>query len=87
MRQALNGRKSFGLDISIPAYYISTAKISTHKKNECLNYIQQIAEFVELNGCTKEELNEAKHFGFNKTLAEYYEGKTLKEILLYQGDF
>ena len=79
---ALNGRKSFGLDISIPAYYISTAKISTHKKNECLNYIQQIAEFVELNGCTKEELNEAKHFGFNKTLAEYYEGKTLKEILL-----
>ncbi|MBI3815597.1 MAG: hypothetical protein HY279_14165 [Nitrospinae bacterium] len=79
---ALNGRKSYGFDISIPAYYISTAKISTHKKNECLNYIQQIAEFLERNGCTKEELNEAKHFGFNKTLSEYYEEKTLKEILL-----
>ena len=79
---ALNGRKPYGFDISIPAYYISTAKISIHKKNECLNYIQQIAEFIEQNGCTKEELNEAKHFGFNKKLAEYYEEKTLKEILL-----
>lgn len=79
---ALNGRKSFGFDISIPAYYISTAKISTHKKTECLNYIQQIAEFIEQNGYTKEELHEAKHFGFNKTLSEYYEEKTLKEILL-----
>ncbi len=79
---ALNGRKSYGFDISIPAYYISNAKISTHKKNECLNYIQQIAEFIKQNGCTKEELNEAKHFGFNKTIAEYYEEKTLEEILL-----
>ena len=79
---ALNGRKPYGFDISIPAYYISTAKISIHKKNECLNYIQQIAEFIEQNGCTKEELNEAKHFGFNEKLAEYYEEKTLKEILL-----
>jgi DNA modification methylase len=79
---ALNERKSFGFDISIPAYYISTAKISTHKKNECLNYIRQIAEFIGQNGCTRKELNEAKYFGFNKTLAEYYEEKTLKEILL-----
>ena len=79
---ALNGRKSYGFDISIPAYYISTAKVSTHKKNECLNYIWQIAEFIEQNDCTKAELNEANRFGFNKTLAEYYEEKTLQEILL-----
>jgi len=79
---ALNGRVSYGFDISIPAYYISTAKVSIHGKTECLNYIQQIAEFIKRNGCTKEELNEATHFGFNKKLAEYYEEKTLKEILL-----
>ena len=79
---ALNGRKSYGFDISIPAYYISFAKVSTHKKNECLNCIQQIAEFIEQNDCTKAELNEANRFGFNKTLAEYYEEKTLQEILL-----
>ncbi|MFH0898594.1 MAG: DNA methyltransferase, partial [bacterium] len=79
---ALNERKSYGFDISMPAYYISTAKVSIHRINECLNYIQQIAEFIKRNGCTKEELNEATHFGFNKKLAEYYEEKTLKEILL-----
>jgi tRNA G10 N-methylase Trm11 len=79
---ALNGRVSYGFDISIPAYYISTAKVNIHEKNECLNYIQQIAEFIEQNRCAKGELTEVKHFGFNKTLAEYYEEKTLKEILL-----
>lgn len=79
---ALNGRKSFGIDISMPAYYISTAKISTHKKTDCLNYIQQVTEFIERNDCTREELNEAKHFGFNKVLSEYYEEETLREILL-----
>ncbi len=79
---ALNGRKSFGFDISLPAYYISSAKVSTHEKNECVNYIQRIGEFIQQNGCTADELNEAKHFGFNKTLSAYYEEKTLKEILL-----
>jgi DNA modification methylase len=79
---ALNGRKSFGFDISLPAYYISSAKVNTHKRNECMNYIHQIAEFIKQNDCAEEEFYEAKHFGFNKTLAEYYENKTLGEILL-----
>ena len=79
---ALSGKKSFGFDISLPAYYISSAKVSPHERNECMHYIQQIEEFIKQNVCTEEELNEARHFGFNKTLSEYYEQKTLKEILL-----
>ncbi len=79
---ALSGRRSFGFDISPPAYFISAAKVSSHSRIECVKYIQQLSDFIKANGCTEGELNEAKHFGFNKTLSEYYEEKSLKEILL-----
>ncbi|MFA6743730.1 MAG: DNA methyltransferase, partial [Candidatus Neomarinimicrobiota bacterium] len=79
---ALNGMKSYGIDISIPAYYISSAKVSMHLKCNCMNYIMQLQQFIQNNKCTESELRETKEFGFNKTLAEYYEVKTLKEIIL-----
>ncbi len=79
---SLNGMKSYGMDISVPAYYISSAKIAIHSKDDCFNYIKQIRDFIRDNRCTNQEIQETKQFGFNKTLAEYYEDKTLKEIIL-----
>lgn len=79
---ALAGKTSFGIDISLPAYYISSAKVTAPLSKESYGYIKAIEQFIKVNKCTKEELNEAKYFGFNKTLSEYYEEKTLKEILL-----
>ena len=79
---ALNGIRSYGIDISIPAYYISLAKVSIHLKDDCFNCISQLQNFILSNKCSKTELQEAKQFGFNKTLSEYYEEKTLKEIIL-----
>lgn len=79
---ALAGKTSFGIDISLLAYYISQAKVTAPIATECYNYISAIAQFIKGNRCTIEELNEAKTFGFNKTLSDYYEDKTLEEILL-----
>lgn len=79
---ALTGKKSYGIDISLPAYYISSAKVSSTKPSEINYYINLLKEYIKGNECTREELNETKVFGFNKTLAEYYEDSTLKEILL-----
>jgi len=79
---ALNGMTSYGIDISVPAYYISYAKVSMHRKDNCFNYIRHLQEFIQSNKCSKQELQETKQFGFNKTLSEYYEEKTLKEIIL-----
>ncbi|WP_407524750.1 DNA methyltransferase [Lacibacter sp. MH-610] len=79
---ALAGKASFGIDISLPAYYISYAKVTAPQANESHSYINSLKQFIKRNKCTKEELNEANTFGFNKTLAEYYEETTLKEILL-----
>lgn len=79
---ALLGRKSYGIDISLPAYYVSSAKVNLHRRTEWLSYINRLSAYIQMNGCTEEELDEAKYFGFNKKLAEYYEQNTLKEILL-----
>lgn len=79
---ALNGKTSYGIDISIPAYFISYAKVSVTAQSSCFKYIQSLQAFIQSNKCSRQELQEVKQFGFNKTLSEYYEGKTLKEILL-----
>jgi tRNA G10 N-methylase Trm11 len=79
---ALAGKMSYGIDISLPAYYISQAKVSAPIAEESYSYINALKQFIVKGKCTKDELNEAQSFGFNKTLAEYYEENTLKEILL-----
>ena len=79
---ALAGKTSFGIDISLPAYYISQAKVSTITSSESYNYINAIGLFIKENTCTQEELYEANSFGFNKTISTYYEDQTLREILL-----
>lgn len=79
---ALAGKTSYGIDISLPAYYISCAKVTTPFPSESYNYINSLQNFIQKNKCTTVELNEVKNFGFNKKLSEYYEENTLKEILL-----
>jgi tRNA G10 N-methylase Trm11 len=79
---ALAGKTSYGIDISLPAYYISYAKVTVPRSKEIFEYINALQQFIKQNRCSKDELNEVKTFGFNKTLCEYYEDVTLKEILL-----
>jgi DNA modification methylase len=79
---ALAGKTSFGIDISLPAYYISYAKVVAPISNECYSYINSLEQFIKNNKCTESELAQAQSFGFNKKLSDYYEQKTLREILL-----
>ncbi len=79
---SLAGKKSYGIDISLPAYYISFAKVTAPVVSESYNYLNALSKFIKENKCTKKELDETKKFGYNKTLSEYYEKRTLKEILL-----
>lgn len=79
---ALAGKTSYGMDISLPAYYISYAKVNSPISAECYSYLDSMKKFINENECTKRELAEAKSFGFNKKLSEYYEENTLREIIL-----
>jgi len=77
---ALTGRKSFGIDISKPAYYISSAKVGVSDSEKCFEIIASLKNYIKKKSI-KKEFNKWKDFGFNKTLQEYYEPKTFKEIL------
>ena len=79
---ALAGKLSYGIDISLPAHYISYAKVNAPISSESFSYIEALDNFITANKCTKKEIDEVKIFGFNKKLSEYYEENTLKEILL-----
>jgi tRNA G10 N-methylase Trm11 len=79
---ALNCITSYGFDISLPAVYISNAKVSKNDKKICEKYINLLQSYIKNNNCSLKELNEVNTFGFNRTLSEYYEQKTLKEIIL-----
>ncbi len=79
---ALAGKLSYGIDISLPAYYISYAKVNSPIPSESFAYINALDNFIKCNKCSEKEIDEVKTFGFNKKLSEYYEENTLKEILL-----
>ena len=77
---ALTGRKSYGIDISKPAYYISSAKVGISNSAKCFEIIADLERYISQNQA-KDEFEEWKDFGFNKTLQDYYEIQTFKEIL------
>jgi hypothetical protein len=75
---ALAGKLSYGIDISLPAYYISYAKVNAPIPSISYAYINALTNFIKNNKCTKKEIDEVKTFGFNKKLSEYYEEKYIK---------
>ena len=82
----LQGRKAFGNDLSKMAYIVSNSKINICKKNDVLKVIDELELYIEngLNDCKKinKLVKKYEDFGFNKTLKEYFDKKTFKEILL-----
>jgi tRNA G10 N-methylase Trm11 len=79
---AIKGCVSYGIDISLSAFYIASAKVSNNIQAICNDYIEKMRFCIENDTCTTDELEDVKNFGFNKTIAEYYEKKTLREIIL-----
>ena len=87
LEAALQGKKSYGFDISNPAVAISRAKLSKVSKEKTSEIIQDLEKYI-LNGNTQEDaLKKAQGFGFNKKLVDYFHPNTLKEILLAREYF
>lgn len=78
---ALNGVHSFGFEISHSALNIAKAKLGKKNKNESLELIQKLNDYIQKIEPGNDVLELAKSFGFNKTLADYFEAKTLNEIV------
>lgn len=84
---SLNGIKTFGMDISSLAYYVTNAKIGITSLRESNEYIGRLNTFIQNNQVSEKELTLYSVFGLNRTLKEYYEDETFKEILLARRFF
>lgn len=84
---ALNGVRSFGFEISNAALSIAKAKLGKCTQKESFSYINRLKEHIQNEKLDKRALEEAKEFGFNKKLAEYFEPRTLREIVAARGFF
>ena len=81
LEAALQGKMSYGLEISPAAFVIAGAKLQPVHLAECEDMIVSLADFIRNNPPAREDLDQARDFGFNGKLVEYYEGRTLNEIL------
>lgn len=84
---ALNGIKSYGFEISPAAKIIATAKVKRTNYSECTMLIDKLEEYLLLQKPYKEDISKARLVAFNKKIEDYYEERTLREILLARRFF
>lgn len=77
----LNGKHAYGMDISPLAYYVSSAKMQRCSIEDCHAVIDRLQNFIENVRFPRGYIARNSRFGFNKTLAEYYNEHTFREIL------
>lgn len=87
LEAALQGKKSYGFDISYPAVAISKAKLSKVSKELTYQLIDDLENYILHSKVDKNDLEDAQSFGFNKKLVDYFHPDTLKEIILARNYF
>lgn len=84
---ALNGRKSYGFDISPAAIAISRTKMQRPDKSKVNRIMVDLENYLLNNEPTPDEINSANSFGYNGTLDKYFSKETLREIVLARRYF
>jgi hypothetical protein len=84
---ALNGHKAYGFEISPAAIIIASAKVGKPDRNGCLNLLYRLEDYIKTNEATENEFTDASKFTFNKSIHDYYERNTLREIILARRFF
>lgn len=83
----LDNKKAYGFDISLPAYYISSAKMGKVNIDKIYQKLQFLNEYISSNIIAEEIQKKYDNFGFNGYIKDYYEESTYKEILLARNFF
>lgn len=84
---SLQGHESYGFEISPAAMAIASAKVKKHDPQECERVLSRLADYIETQSVSEGEFNKASMVAFNKSIKDYYEKNTLKEILLARRYF
>lgn len=80
----LQGRYGIGNDLSEMAFVVSKAKLEKAEYNKVIQELNNLEIYLKKNINSeniKNKINENKHFGYNKTLIEYFHEDTFKEII------
>ncbi len=84
---AMSGARSFSFEISPAARILTLAKLGQPNSLECREVITRLDEHIRSHQPREDELNDAKSFGFNHKLGEFYHPRTLEEIVLARNYF
>ncbi|MBI5098015.1 MAG: hypothetical protein HZB30_02090 [Nitrospirae bacterium] len=84
---ALNGHKAYGFEISPAARVIALAKAGKPDIKTCHHLLDKLADYIKTSEASEKEINKAALIAFNKSILDYYEKNTLKEILLARRFF
>ena len=78
---ALLNRRSIAFDISDMSVAISNAKLKNCSFKRCEEIINELAIYISKNEISEKSLKDSEEVTFNKTIQEYFEKETFKEIL------
>lgn len=84
---ALAGKQAYGFDISPAAIPIARAKIGRPDPGECASILGDLESYILLHRPSESAMAEARSFGFNRTLEEYFHPATLEEVVLARDYF
>ena len=84
---SIDGKLAYGFEISPAALLIASAKVQHPTIEGCNHVLGFLKEFVECNSPTKQEITEVNNLGFNGKISDYYEARTLNEVILARRYF
>lgn len=84
---ALQGIKAFGFEISPAAWAIAAGKLARPVRDKALEIIDELARYIEKEKVTRQEIERANRLNFNGMIADYFEPRTLSEVLLARRYF
>lgn len=84
---ALQGHTAYGFEISHAARMIASAKIGKPNKEECHKILRSLEDYIHRQRLPSNEISSASLIKFNKPITDYYEERTLHEILLARKYF
>jgi methylase of polypeptide subunit release factors len=84
---ALTGRHAFGMDLSPAAYTVAAAKATLNKATGTAEVLASLEVFIQSYEPSQAELSEARSFGMNGKISEFYNPQTLREVLALRRYF
>jgi len=84
---ALQGIRAYAFEISPAALHIATAKLSPQAALECAFVMDSLHKFIIEQTIKESEIDSAKAIHFNRPLLDYFNKKTVCEILLARRYF